>query len=98
METLKPDKPANQKPDSDGIPVLELRFDTGYRDPDLGLDGSGGGRGILRASKRVSITYLPARQFYRIVEQAAKPTDSPNVWYVPREWAAFQPLDGQKLD
>lgn len=86
-----------KKTDEDAVSVYELRFNAGYRDPDLWIEGSGGGRGSLRATKRLSIEYLPRRQFYRVEERPLSEKARPLVFFIPREWAMWIPLDGQAL-
>lgn len=107
METMKTEKPKSTLPAPpkavnpvvaelaamDGIPVFELRFCVqGGRD--LPLLDSAGGMGVLRARADRTITYLPKMQLHRVVQTSRDPQIPTLTFYIPREWATFQPLEG----
>jgi hypothetical protein len=109
METMttnksKPSVPAPVKPPintsvldlatMDGIPVYELTFCVGMNNkPDLPIPDSGGGMGKLRCRPDREITYLPKVLFYRIVQTSRDDKVGTTTFYIPREWAIFQPLE-----
>lgn len=83
--TNKP-KTEARKPDTDGIPVYELRFCVqGGRD--LGLDTSGG-QSILRVREGREITYYPNRRWFCIVERNRK-----RPMYIHETWASWEPME-----
>ena len=76
----------------EGVPVFEMRFAVGFNNkPDLPYVDSNGGVGRLRASPTVTIDYLPKAMLFRVV---AKRNDvGVKTFYIPREWAVFEPLE-----
>jgi hypothetical protein len=103
METMKTDKNApKQAPPKhplttelaqmEGIPVLELRFCVqGGRD--LPYVDSNGGMGTLRAREDRDVCYLPKVMLYRVVQRSRDPKVKTKTFYIPREWATFEPLE-----
>jgi hypothetical protein len=78
----------------EGIPVYELTFCVGMNNkPDLPLSDSYGGLGKLRIRPDREITYLPKMLFYRVVQISRDPRVKTKTFYIPREWATFEPLE-----
>jgi hypothetical protein len=87
------DPTANQNrkaaPSEDEIAVLELHFDKPhtlpFEEPKVFP--------VIRAKDRVSITYLPRKRFYRLVEKARHAKAEDIVFYIPESWALFLPAE-----
>jgi len=77
---------------AEGVPVLELRFCV-KDGRDLPLPESNGGIGILRAREDTDITFLPKVLLYRVVRRSRDPNVKTRTFYIPREWAMFEPLE-----
>lgn len=106
METMKNEKPkpARHKlvaelAEMEGIPVYELTFATNKPD----IDGTGGtGKLRMKPDPRAlvkdqhagrEIAFLPKLNRYRVVEKSHDPKIGTHTYYIPGDWATFEPLE-----
>lgn len=108
METMKNEAPKNEKKQqspakpvhplvaelaaAEGVPVAELRFCV-QNGRDLPLAESNGGISNLKAKADTDITFLPKLLLYRVVRRHRDPDVKTKTFYIPREWAMFEPLE-----
>lgn len=109
METMKhepgkkPPPPATKPPHPlvadltamEGIPIYQLWFKPPH--PDLPLRESAGGMGTLRARKDREITLLPKMDCFRVTVTSLDDKIGTKRFYIPRDWATYEPLDGQPV-
>lgn len=95
MENVKTtDKNAQSRDDEPAIPVHKIWLCVGSRDPDFPLSSKRGGYGWIETDPKlgIEIHLLPRRQEYRVVEKSRDQRLPDTVFYIPKTWAAWQPM------